>query len=70
MTNQGICLVKATAIWALLNTKLATSKSAEMISLEEKKYLTILLYLIIDIITEIADEDIASNLWLKLKISA
>ena len=60
-------LLKQQGLWAPLNKKSKDSESAEMASLEEKAHSTILLCLADDIITEIAEEDIASGLWLKLE---
>ena len=60
-------LLKQQGLWAPLNKKSKDSESAEMASLEEKAHSTILLCLADDIITEIAKEDTASGLWLKLE---
>ena len=44
-----------------------SADTAEMVSLEEKAHATIMLCLADDIITEIADQDTAAGLWLKLE---
>ncbi|WOG93858.1 hypothetical protein DCAR_0313145 [Daucus carota subsp. sativus] len=60
-------LLKQQGLWAPLNKKSKDSESADMASLKEKAHSTILLCLVDDIITEIAEEDTASGLWLKLE---
>ncbi|KAL6124038.1 hypothetical protein ACLB2K_076554 [Fragaria x ananassa] len=54
-------------MWAPLVKKSGDPEIAEMASLEEKAHSTILLCLADDIITEVAEEETAAGLWLKLE---
>ncbi|KAL6133480.1 hypothetical protein ACLB2K_065715 [Fragaria x ananassa] len=60
-------LLKQQGMWAPLVKKSGDPEIAEMASLEEKAHSTILLCLADDIITEVAEEETAAGLWLKLK---
>ncbi|KAJ4715506.1 Retrovirus-related Pol polyprotein from transposon TNT 1-94 [Melia azedarach] len=60
-------LLKQQGLWAPLARKLADPITAEMAVLEEKAHLTIMLCLADDIITEVAEEETAQGLWVKLE---
>ncbi|KAL6188372.1 hypothetical protein ACLB2K_039765 [Fragaria x ananassa] len=60
-------LLKQQGMWAPLVKKSGDPEIAEMASLEEKAHSTILLCLADDIITEVAEEETAAGLWLKLE---
>ncbi|KAK9675632.1 hypothetical protein RND81_11G020200 [Saponaria officinalis] len=64
-------LLKQQGLWAPLQKKkegaAAVAVTAEMVSLEEKAHLTIMLCLDDDIITEVAEEETAAGLWAKLE---
>ena len=60
-------LLKQQGLWAPLSKKTIDAESAEMAVLEEKAHSTIVLCLADDIITEVAEEETTSGLWLKLK---
>ncbi|XP_057248658.1 retrovirus-related Pol polyprotein from transposon TNT 1-94 isoform X1 [Beta vulgaris subsp. vulgaris] len=60
-------LLKQQGLWAPLAKKATDSVTAEMAVLEEKAHSTIMLCLEDDIITEVAEEETASDLWLKLE---
>ncbi|KAL6199904.1 hypothetical protein ACLB2K_029686 [Fragaria x ananassa] len=60
-------LSKQQGMWAPLVKKSGDLEIAEMSSLEEKAHSTILLCLADDIITEVAEEETAAGLWLKLE---
>lgn len=60
-------LLKQQGQWAPLSKKTTDAETAEMAVLEEKTHSTIMLCLADDIITEVAEEETASGLWLKLE---
>jgi len=60
-------LLKQQGLWAQLAKKDPGVDTVEMTSLEEKVHATIMLCLAHDIIIEIADQDTAVGLWLKLE---
>ncbi|KAJ4716980.1 Retrovirus-related Pol polyprotein from transposon TNT 1-94 [Melia azedarach] len=60
-------LLKQQGLWAPLARKLADPITAEMAVLEEKAHSTIMLCLADDIITEVAEEETAQGLWVKLE---
>ena len=60
-------LLKQQGLWAPLSKKATDSVTAEMAVLEEKTHSTIMVCLEDDIITEVAEEETASGLWLKLE---
>ena len=60
-------LLKQQGLWAPLEKKATDPVDAELASLEEKAYSTILLCLADDVITEVATETTACGLWLKLE---
>ncbi|KAJ4702231.1 Retrovirus-related Pol polyprotein from transposon TNT 1-94 [Melia azedarach] len=60
-------LLKQQGMWAPLARKLANPITAEMAVLEEKAHSTIMLCLADDIITEVAEEETAQGLWVKLE---
>ncbi|CAM8929401.1 unnamed protein product [Rhodiola kirilowii] len=61
-------LLKQQGLWAPLSRKKKTdADDEELNSLEEKAHSTIMLCLADDVITEVADEDTAAGLWLKLE---
>ena len=67
MANQDAGFNDATRVVDTLAKKLTDSVSAEMTVLEEKVHSTILLCLVDDIITEVAEEETTSGMWLKLE---
>ncbi|KAJ4718647.1 Retrovirus-related Pol polyprotein from transposon TNT 1-94 [Melia azedarach] len=60
-------LLKQQGLWAPLARKPADPITAEMAVLEEKAHSTIMLCLADDIITEVAEEETAQGLWVKLE---
>ncbi|KAJ4711012.1 Retrovirus-related Pol polyprotein from transposon TNT 1-94 [Melia azedarach] len=60
-------LLKQQGLWAPLARKPADPITAEMAVLEEKAHSTIMLCLAEDIITEVAEEETAQGLWVKLE---
>ncbi|KAJ4717199.1 Retrovirus-related Pol polyprotein from transposon TNT 1-94 [Melia azedarach] len=60
-------LLKQQGLWAPLARKLADPITTEMAVLEEKAHSTIMLCLADDIITEVAEEETAQGLWVKLE---
>ncbi|KAJ4713974.1 Retrovirus-related Pol polyprotein from transposon TNT 1-94 [Melia azedarach] len=60
-------LLKQQGLWAPLARKPADPITAEMAILEEKAHSTIMLCLADDIITEVAEEETAQGLWVKLE---
>ncbi|KAJ4704584.1 Retrovirus-related Pol polyprotein from transposon TNT 1-94 [Melia azedarach] len=60
-------LLKQQGLWAPLARKRADPITAEMAVLEEKAHSTIMLCLADDIITEVAEEETAQGLWVKLE---
>ncbi|KAJ4700747.1 Retrovirus-related Pol polyprotein from transposon TNT 1-94 [Melia azedarach] len=60
-------LLKQQGLWASLARKPADPITAEMVVLEEKAHSTIMLCLADDIITEVAEEETAQGLWVKLE---
>ncbi|KAL6198942.1 hypothetical protein ACLB2K_028730 [Fragaria x ananassa] len=60
-------LLKQQGMWAPLVKKSGDPETAEMASLEEKAHSTILLCLADDIIIEVAEEETAAGLWLKIE---
>ncbi|KAJ4715305.1 Retrovirus-related Pol polyprotein from transposon TNT 1-94 [Melia azedarach] len=60
-------LLKQQGLWAPLARKPADPTTAEMAVLEEKAHSTIMLCLADDIITEVAEEETAQGLWVKLE---
>ncbi|KAJ4723126.1 Retrovirus-related Pol polyprotein from transposon TNT 1-94 [Melia azedarach] len=60
-------LLKQQGLWAPLMRKLADPITVEMAVLEEKAHSTIMLCLANDIITEVAEEETAQGLWVKLE---
>ncbi|CAM8967026.1 unnamed protein product [Rhodiola kirilowii] len=61
-------LLKQQGLWAPLSgKKKMDADDEELNSLEEKAHSTIMLCLADDVITEVADEDTADGLWLKLE---
>ena len=61
-------LLKQQGIWPLLsNIKYVGIDEAELAMQEEKAHSSILLYLIDEVITEVADEETVAGLWLKLE---
>lgn len=60
-------MLKQQGLWAPLSKKASDPETAEMATMEEKAHSTIMLCLADDIITEIAEEETASGLWLKLE---
>ena len=60
-------LLKQQGLWTPLSKKATDVENAEMAVLEVKVYLMIMLCLADDIITEIAEEETTSGLWLKLE---
>jgi LTR polyprotein gag-polypeptide-like protein len=60
-------LLKQQGLWAPLSKRTIDAESAEMAVLEEKAHSTIMLCLADDIITEVAEEETPSGLWLKLE---
>ena len=60
-------LLKQQGLWAPLAKKDPGADTAKMANLEEKAHATIMLCLANDIITEIADQDTAAGLWLKIE---
>ncbi|KAJ4715440.1 Retrovirus-related Pol polyprotein from transposon TNT 1-94 [Melia azedarach] len=60
-------LLKQQGLWAPLTRKPADPITTEMAVLEEKAHSTIMLCLADDIITEVAEEETAQGLWVKLE---
>ncbi|KAJ4726034.1 Retrovirus-related Pol polyprotein from transposon TNT 1-94 [Melia azedarach] len=60
-------LLKQQGLWSPLARKPADPITAEMAVLEEKAHSTIMLCLADDIITEVAEEETAQGLWVKLE---
>ncbi|KAJ4703293.1 Retrovirus-related Pol polyprotein from transposon TNT 1-94 [Melia azedarach] len=60
-------LLKQQGLWAPLARKLADPITTEMAVLEEKAHSTIMLCLADNIITEVAEEETAQGLWVKLE---
>ncbi|KAJ4721450.1 Retrovirus-related Pol polyprotein from transposon TNT 1-94 [Melia azedarach] len=60
-------LLKQQGLWAPLARKPADPTTTEMAVLEEKAHSTIMLCLADDIITEVAEEETAQGLWVKLE---
>ncbi|MCF8701901.1 retrotransposon gag domain-containing protein, partial [Corynebacterium sp. MC-10] len=60
-------LLKQQGLWTPLSKKATDAENAEMAILEEKAHSTIMLCLADDIITEVAEEETTSGLWLKLE---
>nr|XP_027060706.1 disease resistance protein RGA2-like [Coffea arabica] len=60
-------LSKQQGLWSLLTKKKSDSVDEESMSLEEKAHSTIMLFLTDDVITEVAGEETATGLWVKLE---
>ena len=60
-------MLKQQGLWAPLARKSADPITDEMAVLEEKAHSTILLCLADDIITEVAEEETAQGMWVKLE---
>jgi len=60
-------LLKQQGLWAPLSKKVTDAENTEIAILEEKAHSTIMLCLADDIITEVAEEETTSGLWLKLE---